>query len=142
MEGAGRKTVFRTELRLKFVTSPVVKQVPGVGRMTAQLRQLKFQSYFFSPQIKHKVYLSLVRRLEGHSSQSISGSIRRKNSFRPTVRKSAKRGHCTRAEQECCIMTDLNSQSTNLAKTVALKKFEGKKNNEFLRKCFFREKDS
>ena len=70
MEGAGRKTVFRTELRLKFVTSPVVKQVPGVGRMTAQLRQLKFQSHFFSPQIKHKVYLSLVRRLEGHSSQS------------------------------------------------------------------------
>ena len=85
MEGAGKKTIFRTELRLKFVTSPVVKQVPGVGRMTAQLRQLKFQSYFFSPQIKHKVYLSLVRRLEGHSSQIISGSIRRKTgSLRPT----------------------------------------------------------
>ena len=23
-----------------------------------------------------------------------------------SIRKSAKRGHCTRAEQECCIMTD------------------------------------
>ena len=79
------KLYFVRTLRLKFVTSPVVKQVPGVGRMTAQLRQLKLQSYFFSPQIKHKVYLSLVRRLEGHSSQSISGSIRRKTgSIRPT----------------------------------------------------------
>ena len=80
------KLYFVLTLRLKFVTSPVVKQVPGVGRMTAQLRQLKFQSYFFfSPQIKHKVYLSLVRRLEGHSSQSISDSIRRKTgSIRPT----------------------------------------------------------
>ena len=30
-------------LRLKFVTSPVVNQVPGVGHMTAHLRrQLKF----------------------------------------------------------------------------------------------------
>ena len=47
------KLYFVRTLRLKFVTSPVVKQVPGVGRMTAQLRQLKFQSYFFSPQIKH-----------------------------------------------------------------------------------------
>ena len=79
------KLYFVRTLRLKFVTSPVVKQVPGVGRMTAQLRQLKFQSYFFSPQIKHKVYLSLVRRLEGHSSQSISDSFRRKTgSIRPT----------------------------------------------------------
>ena len=34
--------------------------------------------FFFVLQITHKVYLSLVRRLEGHSSQSISGSIRRK----------------------------------------------------------------
>ena len=57
-----------------------------VGRMTVQLRQLKFQFFFFFLlQIRHKVYLSLVRRLEGHSSQIISGSIRRKTgSLRPT----------------------------------------------------------
>ena len=56
-----------------------------VGRMTVQLRQLKFQFVCFLLQIKHKVYLSLVRRLEGHSSQIISGSIRRKTgSLRPT----------------------------------------------------------
>ena len=40
------KLYFVLTLRLKFVTSPVVKQVPGVGRMTAQLRQLKFQFLF------------------------------------------------------------------------------------------------
>ena len=40
-------------LRLKFVTSPVVKQVPGVGHMTAHLRcQLKF--HFTSSRITHK----------------------------------------------------------------------------------------
>ena len=41
-------------------------------------------------------------------------------------RKSAKRGHCTRAEQECCIMrleTMDNSQSTNSAKTLKVFNF-------------------
>ena len=41
------KLYFVRTLRLKFVTSPVVKQVPGVGRMTAQPRQLKFQFFFY-----------------------------------------------------------------------------------------------
>ena len=58
-------------LRLKFVTSPVVNQVRhNCDNWNSSL--------FFLLQITHKVYLSLVRRLEGHSSQSISGSIRRK----------------------------------------------------------------
>ena len=46
------------KLRLKFVISPVVKQVPGVERMTAHLRrQLKF--HFTS---NHTQSVSLVRR--------------------------------------------------------------------------------
>ena len=50
-------------LRQKFVTSPVVKQLPGVGHMTAETST----------------------SLEGHSSRGISGSIRRKTgSVRPT----------------------------------------------------------
>ena len=66
-------------LRLKFVTSPVVKQVPGVGRMTAQLRQLKFQ-------LTLKLYLSLVRRLEGHSiiTNHIRQYSEKNRSIRPT----------------------------------------------------------
>ena len=34
--------------------------------------------------------------------------------------KSAKRGHCTRAEQECCIMTDKKQYKTPSAKTLKL----------------------
>ena len=50
------------KLRLKFVISPVVKQVPGVGRMTAHLRrQLKF--HFTS---NHTQSLSLVRTSLSH----------------------------------------------------------------------------
>ena len=66
-------------LRLKFVISPVVKQVPGVGHMTAHLRrQLKF--HFTSNHTQND-----RASLEGQSSRSISGSVRRKTgSLRPT----------------------------------------------------------
>ena len=51
------KLSFVLTLRLKFVTSPVVKQVPGLGHMTAQLRQLKFHS-------NHTQSVGFIRRSE------------------------------------------------------------------------------
>ena len=54
-------------LRLKFDISPVVKQVPRVGHMTAHLpRQLKFH---FTSNHTQNDWASL----EGHSSRSIFG---------------------------------------------------------------------
>ena len=50
------KLYFVRTLRLKFVASPVVKQVPGAGRITAQLRQLKFQLFFFTSNQTQSVF--------------------------------------------------------------------------------------
>ena len=62
-------------------------------------------SYKICPICDHQIPEERNNMKEGFLPCHDCGEITHKNA-NMSIRKSAKRGHCTRAEQECCIMID------------------------------------
>ena len=115
-----RKTIFRADITTEICHQSGCQAIPR-GRAYDSTTATIEIPVFFLLQIKHKVYLSLVRRLEGHSSQSISGSIRRKNRKFQTNCSEVSQTQSLHACWTRMLYHDrLNSQSTNSAKTLKI----------------------